>query len=54
MREWYGEHRGGGKSGASSRSKSSRNSKLERAERIARQGGSSSDVIASIYGDIPW
>ena len=54
--EWYeanrtsgGGHRGGG---ASSRG-GSRNSSLDRAERVARSGGSSSDIRAALY-DLPF
>ena len=51
MREWYaGNRQGGGRSGASSRGGRARNSNLERAERVARSGGSSGDVLSAMYG----
>ena len=54
--EWYEDNResGGGRGSASSRGGGKRNANLERAERVARSGGSASDVREAIYGDMPF
>ena len=56
--DWYYDNReessGGRGGGAASRGGGSRNSNLANAERVARSGGSSSDIRAAIYGDIPF
>lgn len=55
--EWYEANRessGGGRGGASSRGGGSRNSNLDRAERVARSGGTSAQIRNAIYGDLPF
>lgn len=51
--EWYEENREGSGT-ASSRAGNGRNANLERAERVAKSGGSKDDVVAAMYGDIPF
>ena len=52
--EWYEANpSSGSRGGASSRSGGSRNSNLERAERVARAGGNSRQVREALY-DIPF
>ena len=55
--DWYIANRessGGGRGGrGGARGGGSRNSNLDRAERVARSGGSSSDIRAALY-DLPF